>query len=430
MIKLSQLEYFISVPLGLATIIAVLHAEGHDIHVIDFDALRDRDEQQTLRTYGKTPDIVLITAMITNYTRIVRLVNSIKSVWPDTTVIIGGSLPATAPKKVLENIKADIFVVGEGDEVIKDCINAFTHGDSFEDIAGIIIRRNSSLIATPPARIPDISRTPRPLYEAFDMTQYLSFLNKTGRGFELYASKGCPFSCAYCYRIAGNNVRYRRVENVISEIEFIRKRYGINRFSFEDDCFALNKKWLVAFCEKAEKIKINFRFQASVNNLEIELLDIMVKAGLYGVSMGIESASPDILKELNKKINLQKAERLIAWLRKNNIQYNATFILGSPGEDAASVALTKNFLIKNGFTNNFQLFYLTPYPGTRMYEQAVARGLIRDELQYIEELKLLDEITINLTRHSDAVLKNWREEIIREVATSSGYSGVHWKLNQ
>ena len=248
------------------------------------------------------------------------------------------------------------------------------------------------------------------------MRKYMEYFNESGRSFEMYTSKGCPNSCVYCYRVSGRKVRTRPVEDVLEEMYYVKNAYGIDRFSFEDDCFGVDKKWADEFFMKVKPMSVRFRFQASINTLAPDFLKKAVDSGLSGISMGIESGCPDILRDMKKNISLEKASDLISLLRKMGVSYYATFIIGMPNDSWDSIVRTTKFLQDNKFRNNFSVFYLTPYPGSELYSWALAKGLIKDELDYVENLLLQNEISINLTKYPDAQLREWKDYILKGVA--------------
>lgn len=421
-------EYFLSFPLGLATIVAVIKREGFSVDVVDFNANRAHgdNKKEVLKNY-REPDIVLLSGMITTFVRVRELVQIVRKLWPNSIIILGGGLASTAPDSILKKIDADIYVIGEGDEKIVEVLNAIESKSSLKEVSCIKLKNGNNIYSTNICiQPPDISKTPRPDYESFPMNIYLNFLKESGRCAEMYTSKGCPFNCAFCYRISGSEVRNRLVSSVINEIRCLKDMYALQRFSFEDDNFGVNKEWVDEFCLDIKELKIKFRFQANANILNENLLEKLQNVGLEGVSLGIESGSSFIIREMGKNINLLRAEKAIELLRRRGIKYNASFIIGSPSESYESIEMTRDFLMRNGFKNNFQLFFLTPYPGTKLYNDALVQGKIIDEISYLENLKLQDSININLTQYSDETLLEWKNYIIRGV-TGLDDHGVTWK---
>lgn len=426
-------EMFLSFPLGLATIVSIAKNNGHNVQVVDFDAERCEDDCKIdiLLKHCSEADVVFLTGMVTNYSRVKKMAAIARQSWPSSVIILGGSLATTSPCSILSRIDADIFVIGEGDEKIIWILQELEAGGDLKKIPGIKLKEKGGIYSTVPySEPPDISKTPRPAYEDFPMNCYNEFLKKTGRCFEIYTSKGCPFNCSFCFRMSGSKVRYRLVEDVVGEIKFVMKKYSINRFSFEDDNFGMNDKWIDEFCKLTKDMAIRFRFQANVNTLNEKILDKLKNSGLEGVSMGIESGSPDMLKSLGKTISLEHADKVIGMLNDRSVKFNATFIIGAPGENDESIKMTKEFLARNKLKNNFQLFFLTPYPCTPLYDMAVKNNLIKDEVRYIEGLGLQDSLNVNLTGYPDYRLLEWRDEILKTTDPKSSAlpkSGVTWK---
>jgi radical SAM superfamily enzyme YgiQ (UPF0313 family) len=189
-------EHFLSFPLGLSTIVSIVRNNGHDIRVVDFDAQRcgDEDKERLLSGIHPEPDVILLTGMITNYSRIKKLAAIARKVLPNSLIVLGGSLATTSPDIVLKNIDADIFVMGEGDEKIVWLFNALKAGKDIKSVPGLKIKEGGAIYTTMRHdAYPDITKTPRPAYELFPMRQYIEFLKKAGRCFEIYTSKGCSF---------------------------------------------------------------------------------------------------------------------------------------------------------------------------------------------------------------------------------------------
>ena len=93
-------EYFLSFPLGIATIVSIVSRAGYDVSVIDFDANRSEDPGATLKSIPK-PEIILLTGMITTYKKIQYYCDILKKIWPDVHIVLGGGLATTAPDEIL-----------------------------------------------------------------------------------------------------------------------------------------------------------------------------------------------------------------------------------------------------------------------------------------------------------------------------------------
>jgi len=426
--------------LGLATIGAIARNHGHSVSVIDFDELKYREVEFSSASYRgsgrlEDVDVLLVSGMITNLKNILYAINEIKKYHPNVMVVLGGGAASVATPTVMDELSGSInfFVINEGDEVILPLlsfieINQKRFGNNIDAWPDIPLQnvkaiQRGRLVGSVKRDFPDISKVPMPCYDLFDTTSYAEYLRRTGRAWELYSSKGCPMGCTFCYKISGSKVRYRDVDNVMAEMDHIHGEYGIAKFSFEDDTFGLNKEWLTEFCNHMKQRPYGFRIQAFVNSMRnMDHVVMMKEAGLYGVSMGIESGSEEILKDMMKNNKLGTAQKIIKFCNEHDIYVSGTFILGMPEETWDTVEDTKLFLCEN-YLNDYQVFFLNPYPGTKLYQDLMDAGRVVDGLKNLIDFKLQNEIHINLTRFSNEELFSMREYVLDSVAN-------HWKRDK
>ena len=277
---------------------------------------------------------------------------------------------------------------------------------------------------------PDILENPAINYSLFPTEKYIEYCKKTNRAFDLYSSKGCPFDCTFCYKISKKKVRYRSLEIIAEEINYLKKTHGINRFCFVDDNFGVNKKWLSSFLEFAANNDIKYCIQSSIHLLwDKKKLSDLKRTGLYSITIGVESGSPQILKEMQKQISLDKASDVMKWCRELGIAYYGSFILGYPSENDETINQTSQFLIKNGFKTNFNLNFLALYPKTGIYQHAINNGLLMDEKKYLKNIGLRNELVVNLTKFPDKTLYSWRDKILKEIAQYHGMAYTDPGLN-
>jgi radical SAM superfamily enzyme YgiQ (UPF0313 family) len=193
----------------------------------------------------------------------------------------------------------------------------------------------------------------------------------------LMASRGCPYDCYYC---ATNNIWKRKIrkrspQNVIDEIRHIRSKQKISSFAFYDDCFTLDKKWLLEFCEQLIKddLRINWSCITSSKLVDKHIFSRIVRAGCKKINIGVESGSKRILKAANKRIDLDAVRELFRLSRKYNISTAAYFMIGFPSETMDDIRLTQN-LIKEIRPNWIYCNVLIPLPGTNFYNMCVKNG--------------------------------------------------------
>ena len=201
-----------------------------------------------------------------------------------------------------------------------------------------------------------------------------SLLFGTEKSLPILATRGCPYSCfKYCvYPLQqGRKPRHRSVEKIVDEMEYWKNKFGVKMFIFRDPVFSINKKHTIDFCNNLIKRKLNIRFviETHLRILDTELIQILKKAGLKGVKVGVESGDEEVLKDANR-FTIKKDAQLvkIRELEKYNIHVSAMFIIGFPADNEESIMKTINYAKKLNTTFS-QFNVWTPYPGTPVFKE-------------------------------------------------------------
>ena len=175
----------------------------------------------------------------------------------------------------------------------------------------------------------------------------------------------------------GDSFRMRSPENVLAEIDQLISVYKIKELQLEDDNFTASKKRAMAICQgiidRKYDLSLNSPSGLAIRSMDEELMDKMKEAGYYSMSFAIESGSPEVLKLMNKKVDLIKAKRLIAYARTIGIKTKAFFILGYPGETKGAMERTVDYA--GELMADWSLFFpASPLPGTPMMETCKQNG--------------------------------------------------------
>jgi len=192
----------------------------------------------------------------------------------------------------------------------------------------------------------------------------------------IQTTRGCPLNCSFCSVTAFNGAHYRQrpIADVVREFRLIREKRVLvvddnligtrtDHISRAKDLFRamaranLGKKWVA---------------QASINFADDEeLLGLAAKAGCRGVFIGFESPTPEGLRELGKKFNLQKGRDFCASVQR--IQRHGILVVGSfiIGLDIDKPGIGKHIAEVAGQygVDNLNALFLTPLPGTRLWDQ-------------------------------------------------------------
>tara|TARA_Y100001960_G_scaffold330142_1_gene423366 strand:- start:2829 stop:4193 length:1365 start_codon:yes stop_codon:yes gene_type:complete len=189
----------------------------------------------------------------------------------------------------------------------------------------------------------------------------------------IIATRGCPYSCFnYCtYPLQqGRKVRMRSAENVVDEIKYWIQNLNTNKFVFRDPVFSINRKFTVELCNLIIKnnLKIQFLIETHLNNLDEELIDLLKKAGLEMVYIGIESSSAEVLNGIKRfTVNNDEQYQKIKKLVNKKIIVKSMYMFGNPDDNVESIKTTIKY---SKYLPNQLVQYsvFTPYPGTPIYK--------------------------------------------------------------
>ena len=190
----------------------------------------------------------------------------------------------------------------------------------------------------------------------------------------LLGTRGCPYSCFfYCtYPLQqGRKVRARSVENIIKEIKYWKKELGTNKFVFRDPVFSINRKHTIEFCKQVidEKLNITFMVETHLNNLDDEMIELLRKAGLELVYVGVESSSNVVLKDVKRfTVEHDKQYKVIKKCEDAGIKVKTMFMMGNP-EDTKDTIIQSIQYSKYLPSLYSQFSVFTPYPGTPIYNE-------------------------------------------------------------
>lgn len=219
--------------------------------------------------------------------------------------------------------------------------------------------------------IKNTDNLPFPDWDIFNVKKFSYAPLLPGKPFVfMQRSRGCPYSCGYCPHIVLGKYRIRTIDNVISEMKYLKSKYNVKRVHFRDSCFYIEEKDIKNFSGKLIKKNLNIKWgiESRLDLLNKNVIDIMYDAGLRAVKVGIENASKKRL-EMHGRIppDIEHAKEIIDYCRKKGITTNACYIIGFPDENKEDIKATVKLAkwINSSYAN---FFILTPLPGTKFIE--------------------------------------------------------------
>lgn len=402
-------------PLGLAYIAAVLeqndipveliHCNGMDVTWKDLPGIIKR----------ASPDIVGTGAMTPMFSDAVKTATMAKEVDPGITTVVGGSHVTFTYEETLQCTPAiDIVVKGEGEETIVDLVHCLETDSNLKTVKGIAYRNNGNIVATERRPPVDVNSLPLPAYHLLPMKKYhFEFLEEFST---MLTSRGCPFSCTFCseWDFWGTPWRPRNPESVVEELEIVNRKYKRKSVWFGDDCFNVDYNHIKGICEHIleRDLDVQWFYQGRADFLikHKDLLPLMRKTGNIMAQIGVEASTDKELTTLNKKITVDQIKEAVALMKENDIVSQGLIIVGTFDDTAESILHKINYM--KSIKADFPIFTMfTPFPGSKVYEQAKEQGLIEDDNFDHFDMAYTVMPTKNMSR---AELFKWYGECHRE----------------
>jgi radical SAM superfamily enzyme YgiQ (UPF0313 family) len=401
--------------LGLAYLGAVSERRGDTVVVFDADV-----EKQSVTEFIQEfrPHLIGITANTPQVKQAWRTAKAIKEVY-DCPVVLGGPHVSVLPEESCEKPYVDIVARGEGEETWIEISNrleafltnhpeyndgrfstaAFMHpqNEVFKDCLGVTYKTSDGQIHNNPDRTPiaDLDSLPWPAYHLFKMDRYTNLQPATdhvdgARSFSILTSRGCPYRCTFCSQsIMPIKWRSRSAESVLAEWRHLVEDLGAQEIGVLDDSANIRIKRLEELANLLIENNLNRVPWIFVNGIRAnlatkEMLGLLKHAGLKRTAFGVESGDPEILKSIDKKIDMDTIRQAFINAKEVRLETIGFFIIGLPGETRETMQRTIDFAIElDPMIANFSM--MTPYPGTKVYEIVKRQGrfLINDWEDYV-----------------------------------------------
>ncbi len=231
--------------------------------------------------------------------------------------------------------QVDAMIVGEPE----DAVLALAAQDTFtpEAVPSLTWRRGGAVVAhSAHGSFSGFLDMPYPAWDLLDLRRYR--LPMVGSPYVIVeTSRGCPYSCDFCVAPIhqGHKFRERSAKALVDEIERSQRELGVNFFYLWGDTVTLNAKTFSAFCDELIARNLNVRWfgNARADNLtDPAFVHRLRRSGCWMLAMGIESASPEIRKDMVKRLEEQKIRTAFQNLREAGIKSFGFFIFGYPGD--------------------------------------------------------------------------------------------------
>ncbi len=305
--------------------------------------------------------------------------------------VMGGVSANSNPWPLIKNPNVDFVVVGEGEYVFQDLCN-FLSGKSSHPRKGIMYKENGEIKDTGKSDlVSNLDDIPLPAYHLVDFMKYATHIQRESTDrprampyARIRTSRGCPYNCCFCEvgSISGKKPRFRSLENIAKEFEWLIKDYGIKAVIFDDDNLVVNKERSKDLFKMMIEKKYNLKWNApgmAVYKLDQEMIDLMKESGCEYLNIAIESGNQRVLKEIIRKpLNLEKAKGIMQQIKKAGIDLVVNFVIGFPGETWSEIRQTLDFAEEID-VDYVKIFVATPFPNTELFRMASEGGYLRED---------------------------------------------------
>jgi radical SAM superfamily enzyme YgiQ (UPF0313 family) len=372
-------------PLGLAYVAASVRAQGYPVEIMDAysmglpgDTIREKIEVMK-------PDVVGISSLTPQWPDAESVADIVKGVDEKILTVVGGPHVTALPEDSAGHASVDIAVVGEGEAVMDDICATIAHGGRYEDVAGVVIGVNGTPVRTPPReKSSELDEIPFPAHDLLPHPDFYNPFPAWGNGGTfscMISGRGCPYDCCFCDVTAqqGKRYRLRSAENIVDELTWLNRTFGVKTFSFRDPSVVCNRRRLIEMCRLMEERQLDLAWTCSsrANEVDPEMLVAMEKAGCRLVQYGIEVGNAEMLESI-KKITRERVAQAVRDTRRAGISAHGYFLFGFVEETPETIEETISFardlqLDSAGFA------VMVPFPGTQEFEKYRQEGLLLTE---------------------------------------------------
>ncbi len=397
------------IPVGLAAVAAATRNAGHRVELIDLLSVRDTGTAIKEAVVGFQPEVIGISIRNIDDQKMAPpnlLLDQVKPVmsecrrFSEAPIVLGGAGYSIFPESVLSYLGADMGIQGEGEIAFPALLALMERKADPSGTPGLFLPKRG--LQCKRKFVKDLDLLPLP-----DSSLWSKMIaGNQDLWVPIQTRRGCPMRCSYCSTsvIEGRIIRKHTAETVVNLLAR-HVENGFRRFFFTDNIFNIPLSYAKELSQTLaqRRLAISWRCILYPGYADESLVRDMAKAGCKEVSLGFESGSEIILRNMNKKFGLETIRRTSELLADYGIARMGFLLLGGPGESKDSVEESFAFVDSLNLDAVKVTIGIRIYPGTALAKQAVSEGVIaaEDDLLY-PKFYLAPEI------------KGWLQEIVND----------------
>lgn len=423
-VVLAIMDISFAFPFGLAYIAGYLRERGEDVRILFWPHDPARQSAFLDEIAALEPVLVGFSGLFPDLYVVRGFVEGLNARGRKFPIVVGGQMVSPTPRMALDVTGADFGCLEEGEITTFHLVQALRQGDDPVAVPGLAVRDGSDVTLTGPGEyIHDLSQLPRIPYDLFPARKWLRIGRFYTRHYQqphwhfddriisIHGGRGCPYRCNFCYH--HSRARYRDIHDMMEETARLLVEYDANMVYFGDDLVIATPKRVAELLDGIPRLPRKVEFSVScrfniLEKLDDGALEALAACGCRIMGLGIESGSDRILKVMNKRITTDMVRRGMTRLKRAGILPTVSIMVGQVSETVLDVALSERLMVETTRENpntQYAFTIATPFPGSPMFDDCVARGLIADEYDFFRRFDPLRQhcaLTVNASDMTDA----------------------------
>jgi radical SAM superfamily enzyme YgiQ (UPF0313 family) len=320
--------------------------------------------------------------------------------------IIGGAGFSIFPMRMFEILQPDFAVSGEGEISLHKLISALENSNDFTTIEGLLYRKSGQVFMN------SIRKEYTNPNLNFDNALVDFYWVNSGM-LNIQTKRGCPFHCIYCTYpvIEGKKVRILDPAKVVETLVELYRKSNIDYVFFTDSVFNMQNDYNAELAERiiSSGIQIQWGAYFYPKGMDEKLLALLKKSGLTHIEFGTESICDKTLAAYRKHFSVADIMDQSEICHKLDIPYAHFLILAGYGDSDENINITFENSKRIKQTVFFPFVGMRIYPGTPLYDLALAEGRISPDDDLIEP-KYYIEKSVNLDtlkERANATKRRW-----------------------
>lgn len=306
-------------------------------------------------------------------------------------IVWGGCHPSVTPEQTLSHALVDVVAIGEGDDTMRDLLDALGAKRSLCHVPGIMYKDGPTPVKTLPRPMLNVEELLPIPWQLVEPERYIHrdmYLRDRTRVLDIgQTSRGCPFDCAFCSSASIRERKWRAqsVDRVLDDLQKAIRDFKLDGWWWRDDEFYIKRKRAHAIMERIVQAGIDGAFYTSGTRCDVfakateDEVTMMKRAGAYTLKFGAESGSQRVLDLMQKGITVEQTLEANRRCARHGITPAFALMIGYPTEtfEEMNQTIDLGYQLKreNPGAELETMAQYTALPGTPDWHLALKHGL-------------------------------------------------------